>query len=213
MAYICISKGRGFSAWLIRFFTSVIMRKDVMIEDGVSLVKSWWYLFLARLNKGPYAKIKSTLNHAFIIYKSEDFQQMFSINIEEDGPLPVPVRQAFSDCKYIKVYEPTFDLFTGVRENTRFIDTGYDWWLVIFSVLAIWWYALTNYKAKKLPHSPKRNVCSEFVVRTVNASKGAKKLGSPPMIYPQKFDALISDNEQYNLVYEGKPGDLVYSQL
>jgi hypothetical protein len=213
MAFIVVSRGKDFWSWLIRWFTNQVMRKDVMLADGVSLVASWWHLFLANLGKGPYAKIKTKINHAFIMYNSKDFGQTFSVDIRDKGPLPVPIKKAFKKCKYIEVYEPTFDLFTGMRSNTKFIDEGYDWTAVIFGALAILWYMLTNIRAKRTPHAPGRNFCSEFVARSINASTNAQNIGVASTLFPQQMLTNMEKTHQYNLVYKGKPFGMPYMHL
>jgi hypothetical protein len=210
MAFVVLSKGKGFTSWLIRWFTTQIIRKDVLVAAGVSLVVSWWYLFWSLFGLTAYAKIVARINHVFIVYYSTDFRQTFAIDIREHGPIPVAVQRALKQCKFIRVYEPTYDLFTGVRANVRQIATGYDWLMLIGSVFLILWYLLTGIRAKRTPHSPSRNVCSEYVVGVINSSVGAQNIGIPTMFYPQSLDDLLSTSQQYNLVYEGKPVGFPY---
>ncbi len=208
MAFVCVSKGKGFSSWLIRFFTTQISRKDAMVLDGVSLVRAWWYLWLSLFGKTKYATICATFNHAFLVYKSMDFRQVFAIDIREHGPIPKAVDEAFSKVSYIRLVEPTFDIFTGIRTCIHKFDTGYDWLAVVGALIVINWYILTGIRAKKMLHSPGRNVCSEYVVSVINHSDGAMPLGDPVMVYPQLLADIMDRSNQYNLVYEGKSREL-----
>ena len=213
MAFVCLSKGKDAASWLIRYFTTLLLRKDAMVAAEVPNIKSWWLLFIAQFGFTEYAAIKAVFNHAFILYNSVDFNQKFSIDIRQYGPVPQPASKALKKCAYIRIVEPTFDIFTGVRALDNDFNTGYDWLAIIGGVILILWYCLTGRRSKHPLHSPGRNVCSEYVTSVINHSAGADNLGDPILNLPQILADKIEASPQYNLVYEGKPKLLDLSLL
>lgn len=201
--YIGVSKGTGVSSFFIRLFTSLVIRRDKMVDDKVSKLKAIFLIFLSLFGLTKYAKIKVQYNHAFLLYKSIDFNKWFTIDIVENGVIPMPATNTFKRAALIKIIEPDFDMWPGVRSVSHLFGKKYDYLGIFGAIWSIMKYMFTGKYDDDVKNSPKKYVCSEFVVTAIEAT-GEVELGNPIAVYPHLISELTDKHNRFKTVIEKK---------
>lgn len=200
--FICLSKGRGFTSFLIRWFSALIVRREEMDKDNLSNFACIIMSILSLFGVSQYADIKVKFNHSFLIYKSNDFNQWFSIDIIENGIILQPAYKSFNRCDIIKVIKPEFDLNKGIIKTSKFFGNEYDYPGVLGAIYSIIKYVFTGHYDEDIRNSPKRFVCSEYVVTAIKES--GVDLGNPMAIYPNLLSKLTEEDNRFTTIVEKK---------
>lgn len=198
--YIGLSKGRGFFSFLIRFLTSLAMRREEMIKDNVSNLIAPLLILLSLLNITKYSKLKVRYNHTFFLYYSDDFNSWFVIDIIKNGIVLMPAEKTFrrSDC--VKIVEPNFNLWEGVKKTSKYFGSEYDFIALPSSAWSIVKFILTGAYKKDVRHNPRKFICSEYVATGIEAS--GIEIGEPIAIYPNSISELTETDNRFKTVIE-----------
>jgi hypothetical protein len=195
--YVAVSRGKDWYAGIILFITSLALRRQEMAAKEMGKFKAFWLTAISIFGLGSYAKVKAKYNHSFLIYRSEDFGQWFTVDITENGVSPMPLKKALRSCEYILVFNPTFNLKAGVKNTSAHFGRGYDWLGILGALFTIAKYIIVGGVPKNIFHSSGRDFCSEYVSHAIEASPGADSLGDPASIYPDQLYRMMKTSDQY----------------
>jgi hypothetical protein len=207
MIYIAVSGGRAFYAAIIRFVTTLLLRREALEVMGYGPIKAYIYLWASLFNLGPAAYIASEFNHCFITYWCDCIRMWTAIEIDHFGVRELPLRHALKRTKYVRYFataEPQTNLFDGVRANVDRIGRRYDWLGVFFALLFILLYVTTGLSPRKLLHSSRRDFCSEYVATVINDTPGLADIGKPSEVYPEYLYLHMMESDDYRIV-KGPP--------
>ena len=125
---------------------------------------------------------KSPVSHAFIIYKSTEWDWWEAVQINQHGVHKVSARKIIKSGAYksIRAFEPKFDLWIGVLTKRYFIGRDYDFKGVFAGLLKGLLQRFLGIKIHKLIHSGSALFCSEYVAEVIKAAPNAPTLVEPP---------------------------------
>jgi len=131
------------------------------------------------------------VNHAFIVYKSSDWQDWRAVDIQEKGVQPTLPVKHLKRVDYVECYElPDVDLWKGLRSCKNDLYKKYDWIGLIFGFVRLL-LALVGWKLKNPIHAHNRLFCSEYVAKVL------KKSGAPAVDHWAPANVSPKDLQDY----------------
>lgn len=164
---------------------------------------SYYICFSAssHLLAGFFRKIlKSNINHCFVIYKSNDWDNWMAIEIDRLGVRLLPAIQVIKSQKHIELYECE-DIRKGLIQNQHCIGWAYDWlglaWGLIRTKLFDWFGLQIN----RSIHSKDKMFCSEFVTTILNDSNMIEiEDTDTSSISPVKLKEIVSKSNNFKKI-------------
>lgn len=171
-----------------------------MVEDEISKPFAVLLIFLSMFGFTKYARLKTKFNHVFLCYYSEDFNRWMAIDIVPNGVIPMILEEPLKRSNYLKVIKPNFDLWEGVKKTSKHFGKKYDYNGLFGAVWSIAKFIFTGIYNTDVANSPKKFVCSEYVVTAISASD--VHLGNPMAIYPNLLSELTDEDNRFTTIIE-----------
>jgi hypothetical protein len=118
---------------------------------------------------------RSSVNHAFIIYRSTEWDCWEAIQINQHGVHKVFAIKIIKDRAYnfIRAFEAKYDLWDGVLRNRYHIGRSYDWKGVFVGLLKGLLNRYFKVRINKQIHTGNALFCSEYVAEVIKSAYGS----------------------------------------
>lgn len=195
---VCCSASPGLVGKAIRGMTTLALRRMYLKKVGISGLAALLALVKAIFGKGPAVRIRAHVNHVFLLYKSSDFGQWFTVEIAEDGPTPTPAKRVFKKKrKVLEVFKTSLDIREGMRRSVGRVGRGYDFKGILgffFAILKSLW---TGDPPKNIFHSKGRDFCSEYVTKVLLNTDGFEYQLEPESTSPVDLSLLMKNDPDF----------------